>query len=153
MGIIGDDKRLDAAIISDTVNTASRIESLSKYFQSKILLSEACMEGLSDKSKFNVRYLGKVRVKGKSNMVRIYECFDGDEPEMIRERLLVNDVFHEGINAYTDKRFGDACLALREVMSRMPNDHVTRFFLQKSEQFMQDGVPEDWEGVENMVNK
>jgi class 3 adenylate cyclase len=84
MGIIGDDKRLDAAIISDTVNTASSIESLSKYSRSRILLSEASMDRLPSPSLFNFRYLGIVKVKGKNNTIRIYECYDGDEPEIIR---------------------------------------------------------------------
>src|SRR5207249_1583755 len=38
MGITGDESRMDAATISDTVNTASRIESLTKYYKSPLLL-------------------------------------------------------------------------------------------------------------------
>jgi hypothetical protein len=153
MGIIGDEKRLDAAIISDTVNTASRIESLSKYFQSRILLSEACMERLPDQSLFNFRYLGKVKVKGKNNAIRIYECFDGDEPEMIQNKMKMQEVFNEAMNAYIDRRFTEASLAFREVINRIPEDHVTGLFLQKSENYILEGVPENWEGVEIMINK
>ena len=40
MGIIGDHQRMDAATISDTVNNASRIENLTKYYGASILLSE-----------------------------------------------------------------------------------------------------------------
>ena len=39
MGITGDEQRMDAATISDTVNTAARIESLTKYYRSPLLLS------------------------------------------------------------------------------------------------------------------
>ena len=67
MGITGDDHRLDAAIISDTVNTASRVESLSKHYYSNILLSEASIKGVK-------RFLnniisgswGKSRLKGRT---------------------------------------------------------------------------------------
>ncbi len=72
---------MQAVIISDTVKTASRIESLSKYFQARVLLSEASLQGLPDQADFNFRFFGKVRVKGKNNTLRIYECFDGDEPD------------------------------------------------------------------------
>lgn len=153
MGIIGDDKRLDAAIISDTVNTASRIESLSKYFQSRILLTGASMERLPNREMFNFRYLGRVRVKGKNNTLGIYECFDGDEQEMIQNKKMISDLFHEGMNAYTERRFAEASLAFHEVHRQIPDDQVTRLFLQKSDQYMLEGVSEDWEGIEIMVSK
>src|SRR5262249_24808631 len=44
MGITGDKDPLDATTISDTVNTASRIESLTKYYRAGILLSEKTLE-------------------------------------------------------------------------------------------------------------
>ena len=40
MGIIGDRERLEPATISDAVNTASRVEGLTKYFGANILLTE-----------------------------------------------------------------------------------------------------------------
>ena len=44
MGITGDKDRLDASTISNTVNTASRIESLTKHYKANIILSEASLE-------------------------------------------------------------------------------------------------------------
>ena len=65
MGIIGDEQRMDAATISDTVNSASRIESLSKYYGTSILLSEVSLKKIDNREEFHFRYLGKVQVKGK----------------------------------------------------------------------------------------
>ncbi len=39
MGIIGDKKRSDPATIADSVNTASRLEGMTKHYGVKILLS------------------------------------------------------------------------------------------------------------------
>lgn len=74
MGIIGDEFRTDAATISDTVNTASRMEGLTKQFGAKILLSEASYQKLSDPSAFQIQHLGKVQVKGRQESVGVYEC-------------------------------------------------------------------------------
>jgi len=52
MGITGDQERMDAATISDTVNTASRIESLTKYYRANILLSDASWNRFSNRKFF-----------------------------------------------------------------------------------------------------
>jgi adenylate cyclase len=48
MGITGDKDRLDATTISDTVNTAARIESLTKYYKASIILSDASLQQIED---------------------------------------------------------------------------------------------------------
>ena len=58
MGITGDIKRLDAAIISDTVNTAARVEGLSKHYGTSILLTKECKDNLTNPEEFDFRYLG-----------------------------------------------------------------------------------------------
>lgn len=79
MGIIGDQYRTEAATISDTVNTASRMEGLTKDFVANILISEESYRGISNKDDFNFRYLGKVNVKGKQKAIGVYECVEGEE--------------------------------------------------------------------------
>ena len=105
MGITGDEQRMDAAIISDTVNSASRLESLSKYYGANILLSEDSINELDDASAFHFRYLGKVQVKGKNNSMKIYECYDGDGKEVVTKKSDSIDPFNEGMKHYFAKDF------------------------------------------------
>jgi len=153
MGITGDDHRMDAAIISDTVNSASRIESLSKYYGASILLSEDSIDGLDDKEKFNFRYLGRVQVKGKNNSIKIYECFDGESDEIIEKKIASISSFNEGMNHYFTKDFAMAALSFQQVIKANPDDGTAKLFLQKSGQYIATGVPEDWDGVEVMDYK
>ena len=153
MGITGDALRMDAAIISDTVNSASRVESLSKYYNTSILMSESSIEGLRDPAAFNFRYLGKVQVKGKHNSLKIYECFDGDEGDIIGKKIKSLKDFNEGMNHYFDKDFAMAALGFQKVLRENPDDATARLFLQKSGQFIATGVPPDWNGVEVMSSK
>jgi class 3 adenylate cyclase len=153
MGITGDDHRMDAAIISDTVNSASRVESLSKYYGAHLLLSEDSINGLNDPSKFNFRYLGKVQVKGKHNTLKIYECFDGDHEEILRKKKETLDTFSDGMKNYFEKEFAMAAMSFQQVIKLNPEDAVAKLFLQKSGQFIATGVPADWNGIEVMGSK
>ena len=76
MGITGDQKRMDAATISDTVNTASRIESLNKKYATSIILSQETLDHIEDPGQFEIKHLDKVQVKGKKAPVSVYECAD-----------------------------------------------------------------------------
>lgn len=153
MGITGDDSRMDAAIISDTVNSASRVESLSKYYGASLLLSEDSIDGLSDATKFHFRFLGKVKVKGKQNYLKIYECFDGDGAEVFEKKLESLNAFEQGMQHYFKKDFAMAAVGFQEVVKLNPEDATARLFLQKSGQLIATGVPANWDGVEVMEVK
>lgn len=78
MGITGDADRLDATTISDAVNTASRLESLTKEYKAGIILSESSFSQIEDHATFKISCLGDVQLKGKKQFTKIYECFSGN---------------------------------------------------------------------------
>ncbi|MCB0565929.1 MAG: adenylate/guanylate cyclase domain-containing protein, partial [Phaeodactylibacter sp.] len=153
MGIIGDEKRLDAATISDTVNTASRIESLNKYYGTNILLSEDSLSEITPSGDFHFRMLGKVQMKGKKVPVGIYECFDGDHPEIFEKKLATLDAFGQGRDSYFEKEFARAYRTFEAILKDNPDDATTRLFLNKTLECIASGVPDDWTGIERMTAK
>src|SRR5206468_4738986 len=86
MGITGDQNRLDATTISDTVNTASRIESLTKYYKADIIISDACYQQMPYAKDFHLRYLGIVQLKGKQERIGVYECFSANGAEEVQQK-------------------------------------------------------------------
>ncbi|MBK8966095.1 MAG: response regulator [Lewinellaceae bacterium] len=153
MGITGDAERLDATTISDTVNTASRIESLTPYYAVNILLSEDSLQQIPAPERYRLRYLGIVQVKGRQQPVGIYECFDGDEAPDIRLKRETLDRFNQAVAQFFHRDFLAASAGFEAVLARHPADTVTRLFLEKSNYFHQNGVPADWTGVEKMSGK
>lgn len=150
MGIIGDDQRMDAATISDTVNVAARIESLTKHFGVNILLSEDTFNQLAKPNAFNCRYLGKVLVKGKHRAIGIYECFDGDSKAQQQLKQQTLATFKNGLSAYFDKAFPTAIAAFETILATNPEDKCTQLFLEKATYFITNKVEKDWTGVEKM---
>ena len=153
MGITGDKDRLDATTISDAVNTASRIESLTKYYKASILLSEITLQQIQHPKDFHLRYLGKVQVKGKQSSIGIHECFSSNSEDQVVKKEKTLSTFNEGMSHYLNKSFENAVKAFEVVTGINPEDHTTQFFLDNSIRYLQKGVPENWSGVVEMANK
>lgn len=153
MGIIGDEKRMDAATISDAVNIAARIESLTKHYGVSILLSEDSYQQIPEKEHFHFRYLGKVIVKGRQQPVGIYECFDGDKPAQIDLKKQTLDVFQTGLDQYFKQSFSKAKQSFEETLLINPTDGPAQFFQEKADYYIEHAVPIDWTGIEKMEQK
>ena len=153
MGITGDIERLDAAIISDTVNTASRIEGLSKHFGTNILITQDCIDNLTHPEEFNFRFLGPVRVKGKQKPIELYECINGDEEILQQHKLDTLGTFNEGMRLYFNKEFAMAAVTFQQIIKQNPDDHTARLLLNRSAHLITKEIGDDWKGVESMTNK
>ncbi|MCB0853320.1 MAG: adenylate/guanylate cyclase domain-containing protein, partial [Bacteroidetes bacterium] len=153
MGIIGDRGRSDAAIISDTVNTAARLEGLTKYYYAKILLSSNSYESLSPEQKKHCRFLGLVQVKGKLEPLGIYEAIEGEAGEMRNLKLETMEDFHRGLDDYLRGEFTSAISLFEKVLAKNPNDQTAAHILTKTRSAFDSGLIDDWDGVERMMAK
>lgn len=70
LGNIGSHRKLDFTVIGPPVNTASRIESLTKQFSRKILVSDSVQHTAS--SQFSFEPLGRTEVKGIDGGVEVF---------------------------------------------------------------------------------
>lgn len=76
LGIVGENQRLGATVISDTVNVAARVESLTKEYSEKILITEETFKNLTAPEQFNIQMLGNTHIKGKSKEITIYKVVE-----------------------------------------------------------------------------
>lgn len=153
MGITGDSERLDAAIISDTVNTAARIEGLSKHYGTTILLTRECRDSLNRPEEFDFRYLGRVQLKGKSRPIELYECINGDQQDLQKHKMATLETFDQAMELYFRKEFAMAAVTFQQLFKSNPDDHPAKLFLNRSAQLITQELGENWKGVVTMTTK
>lgn len=153
MGITGDEHRMDACTISDTVNTASRLEGLTKHYKAGIILSEASLEQIENKQAFHLRNLGLVQLKGKQESLKIHECFSGNNEKDIQNKSATLPLFNEGVAHYLNKSFEQAHDAFEKVTTRDSSDRTAKFFYQHTLEILEAGLPASKAGVVEMREK
>ena len=153
LGIVGEKERMQGDIFSDAVNLASRIEGLSKLYGVSIVVSEQTLSRLADAKRYNTRFLGRVQVKGKKDVVPVFEIYDGEPERLMGFKLKTKADFEEGLHRYFAKDFTNASVFFKKVLDVNAGDKTARLYLERSAQFMVRGVPEEWEGVEAMESK
>ncbi len=153
MGITGDEHRMDACTISDTVNTASRLEGLTKHYKAGIILSGASLDQIENKDGFHLRNLGLVQLKGKKEPLLIHECFSGNSPQDIEKKSSTLPLFNEGVAYYISNHFDQAYEAFQKVAETDSNDRTARFFFQHIQQILAAGAAAGKTGVVEMREK
>lgn len=153
LGIIGEEERHLPGTVSDVANTASRIEGLNKVYHSHILLSGETVAALQH-AKFNrLRKIDKLRLKGKVNVTEIYEAIDWHaqfDPENLR--LYLNE-FENAYNLYINGNFAEARALFANCLSKYPQDYPTQILHSRCEKFLEQGVPQNWDGTTVMETK
>lgn len=117
LGTVEDSTRLQATVIGDAVNLASRLESATKAFGVRRLMSEAARQRLKDPAEFNFRLIDTVRVKGKKEPIGLYEVFDLDEAGTMDKKLAMASILSEALRLYRDAEFSQG--AERNALARV----------------------------------
>jgi adenylate cyclase len=150
-GNIGSKKRMDYTVIGDGVNLSARLESATKEYGCDIILSESTYELCRDR--IWVRELDRIRPKGKSQPVSIYELIgEADMPLNDATRRLL-DCYEAGRHAYINRDFRKALTYFYEAYHIKPTDQAVIAHLERSKNYLENPPSEMWDGVHTMTTK
>ena len=153
LGTLGSADRLACSVIGDSVNTAARVESLTKSYKASILITDQTHVNLSDPSQYLLRPVDKVRVKGKSSGVTIYEVMNAIPEDLLQPRLAAMTEYMKGWHEYQNKQPGDALVSFANALQIDKEDRVTRLYLGRCFHQLEHGIPDKWDGVATMTTK
>ncbi|MEG4858350.1 AAA family ATPase [Microcoleus sp. K1-B6] len=133
LGTVGGPNRMDGTVISDAVNLASRVESLTKNYGVALLITQPTYTRLKNPSQYAIRTLDTVKVKGKSEAVTIYEVFDADPPEIKQAKLATLELFAEARALYSGGKLFEAARLFEECWRHNPGDRVAKIYWERCE--------------------
>jgi adenylate cyclase len=73
IGTVGSDSRMDPTVIGDVVNTAARLEELTKTYHCDIIASAQAIAQQTSSSACEFRYLDTIAPRGKQQALKIYQ--------------------------------------------------------------------------------
>jgi len=153
LGVIGSEDRMQGAVVADAVNLAARIEGLNKMYGSYVSLSDETLSAMKESDRYRHRFMDKVRVMGREDSVTVYEVFEGDPESVASLKEQTKPVFESGIQLYYGKKFSEASVHFNQVLEKNTGDLAARIYLKRCANYMVNGVPPDWTGVETLLEK
>ncbi|CEG58642.1 adenylate/guanylate cyclase domain-containing protein [Legionella fallonii] len=145
VGNLGSSERINYTAIGDTINTASRLESINKNYKTKIIVSEAVYEQIKDQ--FVLRRIDCVVVKGRSQRSAIYELLTDNIECLEFDLSAYTPPFENGFAAYRQQSWDVAISYFMQCLEIYPTDTIAPIFIARCQRFKRKPPKPGWEGI------
>jgi class 3 adenylate cyclase len=153
LGAIGSSKRLDTNVVGDAVNLASRVESMTKVYGAKVLISGNTHAQIIDATKFMLREIDRVIVAGKIEPVVVYELLDVDSETLKEQKCDNAERFAQGLHYYRAGEFREARLLFADCLVRAPLDEAAALYIGRCADFIARPPAGVWDGTTVLFGK
>jgi len=143
-GTIGSPKRMDYTVIGDSVNLASRLQATTKFYRVEIVVSDATVRDIADRS--GMRRLDLIKVRGREQPVTIHQVLEKHQMAAPVFREMVAR-YEEGRELYLARAFAEAGIAFEAALKLVPDDYPARLMRDRARLLGRKPPGDDWDGV------
>ncbi|NES74450.1 MULTISPECIES: adenylate/guanylate cyclase domain-containing protein [Okeania] len=97
LGTVGGFGCMDGTVLGDAVNLSSRVEGLTKTYGVSLLITDKTWQGLKNSLAYDLRFIDRVRAKGKAKAVSLFEIFSADPPELRDAKIATKEKFERTV--------------------------------------------------------
>jgi adenylate cyclase len=116
VGNTGTPRKFKYGPLGNTVNLASRVQGVTKYLKSPILVTEATRNRLGPE--FAARKICQVRVVNISEAVALYELGTGNDPHW----SAICKLYEQALHCFEQRSFREAAKILGNLLAEYPDD-------------------------------
>ncbi len=139
LGTIGGSGRMDGTVISDAVNVSSRLEDLTKTYGVPLLISEHTLHSLENPERYQIRFIDRLRLKGKHEPQSVYEVYDCDLLPLRQAKARTQRRFEEALAYYHLREIPQARTRLLDCLAEVPGDVPARIYLERCDDYLRTG--------------
>jgi adenylate cyclase len=133
------------------VNLASRLESATKQYGARIMISEFTKALIG--SGFVMRELDNIKVKGKTLPVKIFEVLCRADGPLPADTARCLELHNRGMDLYRRQQWRDALASFGSGSEAFPKDKVFELYTQRCRHFLEHPPEENWDGVWELKEK
>jgi len=145
LGVIGEEQRIESAVLSDTAGIANTLESMTKKYGAKVIISLDALLETKEPDSHPHRILDFIKVPAKNKLVGIAEILLEGLEDNAHLKILSKVPFERGVNAFWDGNFTEALDEFNYVLNINPTDKASKLYREKSILYIQNGAPPGWE--------